>query len=156
VHVEVAETDLNGNDSRLYASGAPGLGATVEEALSMSAAATSMTSAIQGHGLQQCHTPYQIPRELLVPGVKEDHTRNVVVDSSEEKENIAYSESSESLRGGWQSNETIFYPSHPDPDDVLTSNPYEDIRQNQYEQLHQQMYSEHEVMEAPFQAPVQR
>lgn len=148
VHLEVAETGLSGNDSRLYASGAPGLGATVEEALSMSAAAaTADSSAMGGQSSNNEYTPYQIPSELLVQAP--DH-----VDAVFEEEDRR-SQPSDFIRGGSQSNETVFYPSHPDPDDFFTSNPYNEVRQNQYEQLHHQMYNEQSSVTTPFYNPQQ-
>lgn len=153
VHLEVAETGLNGNDSRLFASGAPGLGATVEEALSMSAAATSAASAIRGHTREYGQTPYQIPPELLVPHSSGNRAHDYA-ELNEENE-VQRVQNSDHLRGGSQSNKTSYYSSHPDPDDVLTSIPYDEFRQNQYEQLHHQMYSDERKMDAPVSGPAQ-
>lgn len=146
IHLEVAETGLSGNDSRLYASGAPGLGATVEEALSMSAAAaTTTTDSTTGRSNPNNeYTAYQIPSELLteIPFQKDESS----IEREDTEETDQSNQTVESVRGGSQPNETIYYPSHPDPDDYFTSNPYNEVRQNQYEQLHHQMYNEQRVM----------
>ena len=144
VHLEVAETGLSGTDSRLYASGAPGLGATVEEALSMSA--SEMTAAAHDK-FEQSSAPYQIPPELLGPSpqsqgqcpapISKDQTP-ITVETEEEIASRASQK--EFVRGGWQSEEAAYYASHPE--DVFASNPYDAVRQDEYEQLHEQMHVE--------------
>lgn len=135
VHIEVAETGLSGDDSRLYASGAPGLGATVEEALSMGATrANERTGAISGR-----ESPaYQIPSELLglSTWIETDKT-NVTKDKVE------------SVRGGYQTEDTVYHEHRPH--DLLQSSPYDIVRQSEYEQLHQQMYTEPDIVRQPTQ-----
>jgi hypothetical protein len=138
VHLEVAETGLSGDDSRLYASGAPGLGATVEEALSMSAT-TAGAAKTAGTG----NPTYQIPSELLGVSLPVNLSSRL----GAEIEINATTGTLEVLRGGWQSDETAYY-SHQ-PHEVLQSSPYDVVRQNEYEQLHQQMYTDHNVASHP-------
>lgn len=57
VLLEVADTDLESGDARLYASGAFGLGSTMEEALGMNAAAASAAATQRKQ--------FEIPHELL-------------------------------------------------------------------------------------------
>ncbi|CAJ1958043.1 unnamed protein product [Cylindrotheca closterium] len=130
VHLEVAETGFNGRDSRLYASGAPGLGTTIEEALSMSS--TVAASTCDDVSQSVIHASYQIPPELLTSTPKDAHSVLPVVDQPTHR--------AENLRGGTHSDEMTFYPSPPDPDDMLASIPYSEVRQQQYEQLHHQMF----------------
>jgi len=137
VRVEVADTNLRGNDSRLYASGAPGLGATMEEALAMSSKATSDASPGEGH-IADHSKCYHIPSELLAPTsskMKDPQTLTIT-----KKELLMDVTPKEMPRGGWQADETVFY-SHS-PEDVYTSSPYDTVRENEFEQLHQQMYND--------------
>lgn len=142
VHVEVAETGLKGNDSRLYASGAPGLGATIEEALAMSASKLEGRSDNPG-----TEVSYHIPLELLesTPFPVDTNMENVIEKSNSE---IAYHQppnSTDFVRGGDQSDETMFYAHNPD--DVWASHVYDDVRQSEFEQLHHQMYVDQAVMQ---------
>lgn len=151
IHLEVAETGLNGNDSRLFAAGAQGLGATVKEALSLSAAAASTSPAKNSNAHGYGHASYQIPPELLEPHpTKHDH------EEWNDEERGEHIQDSDYVRGGWQSNETTYYSSHTDPDDILNFIPYDEVRQNQYEQLHHQMYSDQRAMVAPAPRPAER
>ena len=62
VHLEVADTGLEGSDARLYASGANGIGTTIEESLGMNPRASSAAAAATEHN----HEPvYRIPSELV-------------------------------------------------------------------------------------------
>lgn len=159
VHVEVAETGLNGNDSRLYASGASGIGATVEEALSMSADATSAAGANGHHVLDQGRATYQIPSELLAPSsnvkIPTAEAPSLEASREDDEEDNAPEHNKEAMRGGWQSDETVFY-SHQPEDVFLASNPYDAVRQNEYEQLHEQLHAKEGVMAEPQHIPGQR
>ena len=140
LHVEVAETGLSGNDSRLYATGASGLGATIGEALAMSASKTRRRNVMAKLGSDTAS--YQIPSELLEPLVPpSSSSRDVKTDQAID---YALPTSSDLVRGGYQSNETMFYSYSPD--EILASNAYDDLRQNEYEQLHQQMYVEQAIV----------
>ena len=140
IHVEVAETGLRGNDPRLYASGAPGLGATIEEALAMSGSTTS--GAVSKGSNSQVHAPYHIPSELLDTSIprKTKKSYNLTISRYDDFQNDA---TTEMPRGGWQANETAFYTNNPD--DVFVSNPYDTVRENEFQELHEQMYSEHSL-----------
>jgi hypothetical protein len=142
VHVEVAETGLRGNDPRLYASGAPGLGATIEEALSLSASAASGGPTMGSSTKEQVCAPYHIPHELLDTSIqmKIKKSMNVATTQDDTRTNARM----EMPRGGWQTNETVYYSDNPD--DVFTSNPYNAVRENEYQELHEQMYFEHGMM----------
>jgi hypothetical protein len=153
VRVEVADTNLRGNDSRLYASGAPGLGATIEEALSMSATAMSNAATTETNIHEQGFGNYHIPSELLVPTAHKSKMHCSVTNA--EKELVMEPLSKEMPRGGWQANETLFY-SH-NPEDVFATNPYDAVRENEYQQLHQQMYDDHGmIVQAPTKGTEQR
>ena len=132
IHVEVIETGLNGNDSRLYATGAPGLGATVGEALGLSATMVGEKSADSRHGFEPA--PYQIPSELL-----ESISLPIQATQRTDPEmSCQPGDDSTFVRGGQQGDEAVFFSQSPD--EMWTSDAYESIRQNEYEQLHQQMY----------------
>lgn len=133
VHLEVTETGLNGRDSRLYASGAPGLGTTIEEALSMGSTVGTSTCDDVSDGSVQAS--YQIPSELLISSSTETH----VMDSAFPLVNQP-NHPTDYIRGGSHSDELTLYPSPADPDDMLASIPYSEVRQQQYEQLHHQMF----------------
>jgi hypothetical protein len=141
IHVEVAETGLSGNDSRLYATGAPGLGATIGEALAMSARRTLLQSVASTPGSDTAS--YQIPSELLEPLAPTlSNCREV---TTEPEIDNAIPSRSDFVRGGYQGNDTTFYSYSPE--EILSSNAYDDLRQNEYEQLHQQMYVEQSVVQ---------
>lgn len=150
IHVEVADTALDGSDARLYASGANGLGTTIEEALGMGP--TSIERK-QGKYSSEVQCPaYEIPPELLSePSIASSSS------SSEQSLDDGSSTNSMSLqtgapqdeydsgisipvaRGGWQGDDGgAFYPEPTTFEQPST--PYEDlVRQEEYEQLHQQI-----------------
>ena len=136
VRVEVADTNLRGNDSRLYASGAPGIGATMEEALTMSAS----TEEDAGN--------YQIPSELFAPSSDNSDPESVAEDNKDLPEDTT---PKQLPRGGWQEPEPAYY-SHS-PEDVYATNTYDAVRENQYEQLHHQMYNDAGMVAQPPQSP---
>jgi hypothetical protein len=152
VHVEVAETGLRGNDPRLYASGAPGLGATIEEALAMSASAAAAGATIFSNSQKQAYPPYHIPSELLDTSIppKAKKSSNFSIPP----ENFRLNAQMEMPRGGWQTNETAFFPHSSD--DVFASYPYDTVRENEYQELHEQMYSELGLMSQHPEASEQR
>jgi len=122
----------------LYATGAPGLGATIEEALAMSANALVGRSDNSRSG-KDIAPPYQIPSELLDPThvpmeAMADHR------SDQAASQITYkaANSSDFVRGGDQGDEATYYAHNPE--DFWGPNVYDDVRQNEYEQLHHQMY----------------
>lgn len=143
VHVEVAETGLRGSDSRLYATGAPGLGATVGEALAMTA---SQIGDRESNG-----RTYEIPNELLdstnLPRSEIAHAKDSadvrLADGNTGEPNAT---GTEYIRGGYQQGDENAYYAH-NPDDVWNSNAWEDVRQGEYEQLHQQMYVQREAQQ---------
>lgn len=115
VHLEVADTDMDGSDARLYAAGAPDLGSTVEEALSLLANKNGYT-----------HN-YKIPGELM-------HAR------ASAGSNGVWGTSSRIARGGWQTGEQTQYA---DESAFYGYNvhrtPYDEVREQELERLHQQM-----------------
>ena len=138
VRVEVANTNLRGKDSRLYASGAPGLGAIMEEALTMNAKLTSSAAPMGGDQQDHGFGNYHIPSELLTPTSGNSKKPQRV--TTTKKDLLADVAPKEMPRGGWQANETVFY-SH-NPEDVYTINPYDTVRENEFEELHHQMYED--------------
>jgi hypothetical protein len=146
VHLEVADTGLEGRDARLYASGAYGIGTTVEESLGMNPSASSAAAVAYGHSHDSGLHPYRIPSELLVSPLRESilrDTETVVEDTSDDDANTGESGPVKKTgdahfpSGGYQSDEGMYYP--PEPEDYLFLNPYDMARQHEYEQLHQQM-----------------
>uniref|UniRef100_A0A7S4ATB5 PI3K/PI4K catalytic domain-containing protein n=1 Tax=Pseudo-nitzschia australis TaxID=44445 RepID=A0A7S4ATB5_9STRA len=145
IRVEVADTNLRGKDSRLYASGAPGLGATMEEALTMNARPTSRAAPIGGNQQDHGFGNYHIPSELLAP--TSDNLKKPQRVATTNKDLLTDIAPKEMPRGGWQANETVFY-SH-NPEDVYTINPYDTVRENEFEELHHQMYEDGMVAQSP-------
>jgi len=135
LHVEVAETGLSGTDSRLYATGAPGLGATVAEALSL--------SANRAKEKRSNAATYQIPSELL------ESTAFPTEPESTAGCATTYHPSKEPdlVRGGHFSDESVFYAHNPD--ELWSSNGWDDVRQSEYEQLHEQLYVQQQQGAAP-------
>lgn len=152
VHVEVAETGLRGNDPRLYASGAPGLGATIGEALSLSASAAAAGAATGSSSQEQVCAPYHIPSELLDTSIQLKVKKSVNEEAA--RNDIPTNARIEMPRGGWQTNETVYYSDNPD--DVFASNPYNAVRENEYQQLHEQMYFEQGMIVQNSDLPEQR
>ena len=162
VRVEVAETGLQGNDGRLYAAGVSGLGATVEEALSMSASATSSRASGSRHSEEQGYAPYKIPSELLHVPRSDLRPRKRTTPSNDAASPIATPESSAPPshpvttaatmtkkeptlpRGGYQTDE--YYPQNPD---LIHSEPWDDVRQHDYRELHQELYAEPNFQQLP-------
>ena len=144
VHLEVADTGLEGSDARLYASGAYGIGATVEESLGMNPRASSSAAAATEHTHNSGMQSYRIPSELLGRPLRESalrHSQTVVEEDSDDDNEESEAEKQTGdvhfPRGGFQSDEGMFYP--PESGDFLYSNPYDMVRQYEYEQLHQEM-----------------
>jgi phosphatidylinositol 4-kinase len=122
IQLEVADTELESGDARLYASGATALGSTLEEALGMSTAASSAA-------VSQRHDPqnYEIPFELLSSrgGWQHDETPSFFYPNND-NENLSI--------------------------DPYKADAYDHFRQHEYEQLHQQMQSEapqHQIERGP-------
>lgn len=143
VHLEVADTGLEGRDARLYAPGAYGIGTTVEETLGMNPSASSAAAAATENHREPA---YRIPSELLdspiVHGLLVGNKRRQIQDTSNDNDNrVSTSEKNTGevhfQRGGWQSDEGMYFPS--ESTDYFYSNPYDNVRQHEYEQLHQQM-----------------
>jgi hypothetical protein len=142
VHVEVAETGLSGTDSRLYATGATGLGATVGEALAMTAGHLG-DRTVKG-------TSYEIPRELLdsvhIPAQgTQDVSQHSTSQSNGETTEESTSTTSDFVRGGYQGDENAFYAHNPDS--IWGSNAWDGVRQREFEQLHQQMYVQQQTIQ---------
>ena len=144
IHLEVAETGLRGSDSRLYASGAPNIGTTIEEALALSAQAASAAAASSDPNQQS--SGYKIPGELLADTPRYERKEQISSQSDAEMQCLAPEAHQEMPRGGWQADEAFY--SH-NPEDVFVSNPYDAVRENEYQQLHEQMHSEYGMMEQP-------
>jgi hypothetical protein len=141
VHMEVADTNLEASDARLYATGVQNLGSTVEEALGMSSAAAGAAAASWRHSSMP--TPYEIPQELL-------HNQRVRLmpqqgGSGPNLEKLT-------PRGGWQGNEMYF------EDGFMYPNPIESVRQHEYEELHLQMQPQlqHPFLNDPSFVPPER
>jgi hypothetical protein len=146
VHLEVAETGLRGSDSRLYASGAPGLGATIEEALALSAQATSAAATTEANHGTPSYGNYHIPNELLSTTPVNTNRIGIRVKNSNMTKSAMPERQMNMPRGGWQADEAFY--SH-NPEDIFVSNPYDSVRENEYQQLHEQMHSEYGMVDQP-------
>jgi len=113
VHLEVAETGLEGDDARLYASGVDDVSVTLEEAMGMRGIIDN--GALEDSGANG-FSPYQIPTELLAGRAR-----------------------SRIPRGGWQYDGNSYYSSNPGWGGYGVPSPYEMVRQEELEQLHQTM-----------------
>ena len=142
VHLEVAETGLDGSDARLYASGTTSLGATVEESLSM-----PVSSAGKNKDWQEKVPVYKIPSELIPVSSTTDGTSVAIGDCGKVRMNdnddvghdtkdggggamIRYPS-----RGGWKADEGVYHPF----DVFLPEGQYENLREQQIQQAHNQM-----------------
>ncbi|KAL3914992.1 MAG: hypothetical protein SGILL_005855 [Bacillariaceae sp.] len=154
IHLEVAETGLRGSDSRLYASGAPDIGTTIEEALSLSAqAASAAASSDACQGATKGYGNYHIPNELFTnpmshEGVTHDST---LVDTPSQPTTPA--SQLDMPRGGSQADEAFYYQN---PDEMFASNAYDNVREDEYQQLHDQMHSEYGMIAQPLPPSDQR
>lgn len=144
VHLEVADTGLEGRDARLYAPGSYGVGTTVEETIGMNPRASSAAAATTEHYQQHA---YRIPLELVngrlvdsfLVGKKRGYSHDDSDDDSDGPGRVMIKERAGEgkPRGGWQYDEGMYYP--PESSDYLYSNPYDNVRQLEYERLHQEM-----------------
>eukprot|EP00547_Thalassionema_nitzschioides_P007679 CAMPEP_0194218386 /NCGR_PEP_ID=MMETSP0156-20130528/23648_1 /TAXON_ID=33649 /ORGANISM="Thalassionema nitzschioides, Strain L26-B" /LENGTH=1017 /DNA_ID=CAMNT_0038947713 /DNA_START=27 /DNA_END=3080 /DNA_ORIENTATION=- len=138
VHLEVAETGMEGNDARLYTSGVQGIGTTIGESLSMPTVGERhefKDEEVQAFG--EAFPRYKIPSELLVSPISSFSSKGTAHEA--ENEGTKYNKKRQHdkatkfpSRGGWQSDE--LYPEEG------FGNPYEMVRQTEYEQLHQQLF----------------
>ncbi|KAG7356347.1 phosphatidylinositol 3- and 4-kinase [Nitzschia inconspicua] len=144
VHLEVAETGLRGSDSRLYASGAPGIGATIEEALALTAQASSICASSDANMGALAYGNYHIPSELLSSSSVNPTRMSSRRENSTTTEDAAPSNRMTMPRGGWQAHEAFY-----NPEDFFDANPYDSVRQNEYKQLHEEMHNEVGMMEQP-------
>lgn len=146
IHVEVAESGLRGNDSRLYANGAASLGATIGEALAMTPTGSRQADS----------SSFQIPAELLESTKTNSVSDTFLSGDSEEAATVTIANRTDFIRGGYQQDESMYYSQNPD--DVWASHAYDNVRQPEYEQLHQQMYVDQNTMvqEPQLQHPAQR
>jgi hypothetical protein len=149
VHLEVAETGLEGNDARLYASGARGLGATLTESLGVgpnTRDSDGQSQRDQQHHQKAGSSSYGIPSELFRGSEGGERSVDDVLAQGNDPMTIVGSINLGSnpqsgdvrlMRGGDQSDESLFYP--PDGAEYIYSNPYDMVRQQEYEQLHQEL-----------------
>ena len=138
IHLEVADTGLEGSDARLYASGASGLGSTVEEALSMNA--VSASAAVSRRPREESfggHVPYEIPAELLDEYGRLNLPKGSILDKDVAMQTDVGRKRT-FPRGGWQTDDQFY---HDNTGHVYT-NPYDVVRQHEFERLHQQMQSQ--------------
>lgn len=146
VHLEVAETGMEGNDARLYASGARDLGTTIGESLAMPSTDSKRDvddeeSYIYGHAFPM----YKIPSELMIKTIAYRHSEDAVRAAKAVNDefgplgNLQESDLKFPSRGGSQSNG--YYSGYPATQN-FDPNPYEMMRQQQYEELHQQLITD--------------
>lgn len=165
VHVEVAETGLSGTDSRLYATGAAGLGATVGEALAMTAGRANdkkvmgASYEIPGELLDATNIPIPSmadPTNIPIPSTTDPSQQTTIAQTEQGVEHSNVSRA-EYVRGGYQGDENVFYTHNAEG--IWGSDAWDDVRQREYEQLHQQMYVEQQTNPSYYQQqqqPVQQ
>jgi phosphatidylinositol 4-kinase len=162
IHVEVADSGLEGNDARLYTTGISDIGSTIREALGMMSATSKKASSSSSSSSSSSATtfdqnqmtsntppnfvPYNIPEELVptspkpTTGTTTNNTATGTSDglainhfSDEQTEHNAY------LRGGSQNESPYFH-------DVYSGefmiDPFDLVRQQEYEQLHHHLHSQ--------------
>lgn len=118
VHLEVAETGLEGNDARLYASGAAGLGTTIGESLSMPTVELDNEEQVV---FGQDFPTYKIPSELMSSPIASLLSGRVSPDTETRMDeldvldDLSEREISFPSRGGWQSYEDYAAPQGYDP-----------------------------------------
>lgn len=131
VHLEVAETGMEGSDARLYTSGAKGIGTTIGESLSMPTVGNNHDfKDEEAQAFGEAFPTYKIPSELLVSSPSSKRAVNEGINVEKKQQDMV---ARFPRRGGWQSDE--LYPEEGFAD------PYEMVRQAEYEQLHQQLFT---------------
>jgi phosphatidylinositol 4-kinase len=140
VHMEVAETGMEGNDARLYASGARGLGTTIGETLSMPARKAGLREeALQ---LDEPFSVYKIPSELLTTSAPSFGLDVAQGEGSDREQGDGELENPQECgpkfpsRGGWQQGDEFY------PQESFGHTPYDMVRQQEYEELHEQLMVE--------------
>ena len=143
VHLEVAETGMEGNDARLYASGARDLGTTIGESLAMpSTDSKHHVLDEESYFFGPAFPMFKIPSELMVLPMAYRHSQHAVRSAKavnhdfESLGNLHESDLKFPSRGGSQSNGYYPVAQNFDP------NPYEMMRQQEYEELHQQLITD--------------
>jgi hypothetical protein len=156
VHVEIADSGLEGSDARLYATaGTTDLGSTMEEALGMG---KTRKSAMD---YAEVYRPYSIPRELsrFAHTVIVSRHQLAAMDKSHSPQSVSVVQTltlqppppppprgTLLTRGGWQSEHTPLYDGG-EQFGFVHHTPMDMIREQQYEQLHQELQSQ------PFDTP---
>lgn len=139
VHLEVAETGLEGNDARLYASGAAGLGTTIGESLSMPATELDDNE----HFFAQGFPTYKIPSELMsssIASLRSDDASletKAGMDESDALEDLNDGDLNFPNRGGWQSFEDYAAPQGHD------STAHDMIHHQAYGHIHHEVIPQH-------------
>lgn len=123
---EVVDTNLSGNDARLFAVGTDNIGATIQEVLGSVHAPYSHDQSMDNF------VPTLIPDKLLEAELRKNDLKFLytqIWDLPPRETNIPLY----STRGGWQGNGEDWYH------DGLT--PFDSLRQQELEELHQQLSS---------------
>lgn len=141
VRMEVAETGLDANDARLYASGVSGVSLTVEEALgSIRPYGNSILGdgvVVEG-GFASCEIPPELMRERTGSQTDQQSAKNPA--SSYDKDNNRGTERKAVPRGGYQGTDEFYAP----PGMYGDYNTYENVREHHYEQLHDELRQQRE------------
>lgn len=130
IHLEVAETGLQGNDARLYASGVNDVMVSLEEALGMLPKGDSHDRG--------GFTPYQIPHGLLSSFGKSKKKDNLKEGTIQQSSVNTIGKDTRLPRGGWQDDGNSYYPIGPG-EYLNRPSPYERVREEELEQLHRAM-----------------
>jgi hypothetical protein len=163
VHVEIADSGLEGNDARLYAmAGATDLGSTMTEALGMGGVLETSLDQGSGTAVQSYTIPPELSRYSSTT-VSSSHLSQltVSVDSNEDSSDTWTSQTETSMssttmsrlpapaflprgpllpRGGWQSDGVPYY--EEESFEFVNRTPFDIMRQSQIEELHHEMQAQ--------------
>lgn len=133
VRMELAETGLEANDARLYATDVMGVGLTVEETLGTTKQGKPLNGAATEGGFTSCEIPPELMRRQVHSNKKKE-SLSPLKDETWSHDHSMYNAREEKAvpRGGYQGPEY-------DPPMYGDYNTYEMVRDHHYEQLHQEI-----------------
>jgi phosphatidylinositol 4-kinase A len=155
IHVEVADSGLEGSDARLYTMGSTDLGSTVGETLGIlnsvgaafTEAVSSSSSRVGPFIAPRNIVPYGIPDELLqnIPVLSNTHHMTGIRKDEQTQEEIEYNSFP---RGGSQTG-GHYYDNHDVFSGGYTVDPFDLVRQQEYEQLHHHLHAQRNILSQP-------
>ena len=139
VHCEVADTNYEGSDARLYGSGTKGMGATIEEVMGMVSNAKMVGSNSRIRN-KRGFSSYRIPSELLLDSPINNSSQNSRKIKSNHDNDAT--DTANVMRGGYQyQSDGSFYPPG-DPSYSEYPSPYDSVREEQLQQLHEHLQTQ--------------